>query len=110
MTRDGLSFTLENSDNEEGSDHQSDRGEEQGFSESEDDAVYSEEEVEDDDEDDSFVVDQNEVLEDLNPESKISPFDPVDPANIVPGKRRRAAASSGDQKESSSKTIKSQEQ
>ena len=46
-------------------------------------------EEEEEEEEESFVVDEQEIQEDLDPNSELNPFDPIDPSNIIHEKRRR---------------------
>lgn len=71
----------------------------------EDDPLEDEDEeyVEDEDEeslssednyqDDDFMIAQEDIQEDMDPEYEDSPFDPIDPANILPDKRRHCVTS-----------------
>jgi len=43
-------------------------------------------------EDEDFMIVQEEIQKDMDPEYGDSPFDPIDPANILPEKRRSCSS------------------
>ncbi len=60
-----------------------------------DDVEYSEEDAdEEDEEDEDYIILDDDIQDDMDPEFEESPFDPVDTANILTGKRRAGASSS----------------